>query len=632
MTDQLLLLPLHQVAESKTNPRSQFDEDAIAELAASIKEKGVIQPIVVRPDADGFEIVCGARRYRASVLAGREDIPAIVRELSDKEAFDFQVIENLQRKDVHPLDEAVAFNSMQDFGYTIMEISTRVGKSTGYITQRMKLNDLTADLKKVFFSNKMFVQHAIQICRLSKKDQDRLFQSHYSKWKEPTFTARSVGKLDEAVNNAMLRLNVSPFDIKDETLLKKVPACTACPKNTACNTLLFPELVDDPRCTDAVCFDKKQDAHIVSLLIKAKEDPSIYLLNENDYSDQKYVEIAAEMGLSKPLRSGWNGEYDAVVELEEPELVTSENFHHYGDDEDYAEAFAEAVEDYKLELEQYNKDKAEHDRLMSEPGNKTFGLHLSGSKLGHMILIKLKGKKVKDQEAVVDPLAGYDTEIGKIRERDKRSKELDDEKVHVAIMNKFKEIPVYMVSDKDRPELMDSEWLGVLIYLIDSLPYDSQRKVWKELGVDQYRPKHAELAKVKCTPQLFAFVARLAMVGKFAPGNNPKSLGAFALMNIAPNYIADAMQEIKDAQQVIADKRTKRNSKRIADLTAAKKTAKSEEKKKAKEPAPEAEPGKKKKAPKKGDEVVPDPGTVATPADPAPKRRGRPAGSKKVAV
>lgn len=103
-------IPLNRIQESKTNPRRTFDEAKLAELAANIRQHGVLQPVLVRPLPDSedgfFELVAGARRYRASKLAKRETIPATVRELTDTECLELQLIENLQRADVHELDEA----------------------------------------------------------------------------------------------------------------------------------------------------------------------------------------------------------------------------------------------------------------------------------------------------------------------------------------------------------------------------------------------------------------------------------------------------------------------------------------------------------------------------------------------
>jgi ParB family chromosome partitioning protein len=115
LTSSMQDIPLERIRESKTNPRRTFDETKLAELAANIILHGVLQPVLVRPLPDGeagvYELVAGARRYRASKLAKRETIPASVRELTDTECLELQLIENLQRADVHELDEARGYES-----------------------------------------------------------------------------------------------------------------------------------------------------------------------------------------------------------------------------------------------------------------------------------------------------------------------------------------------------------------------------------------------------------------------------------------------------------------------------------------------------------------------------------------
>src|SRR5712692_2772029 len=131
---------LGKIRESKTNPRRFFDEAKLAELAENIRQHGVLQPILLRPLPEGeaglYELVAGARRFRASRLAKRESIPATVRELTDAQALELQVIENVQRVDVHPLDEAqgyAALIELQPDTYTVESIASRVGRSPAYV-------------------------------------------------------------------------------------------------------------------------------------------------------------------------------------------------------------------------------------------------------------------------------------------------------------------------------------------------------------------------------------------------------------------------------------------------------------------------------------------------------------------
>jgi ParB family chromosome partitioning protein len=133
-------IPLNLIQESKTNPKRTFDEAKLAELASNIRQHGVLQPILVRPlpgGTDGFfELVAGARRFRASRIAGRETISASVRELTDTECLELQLIENLQRADVHELDEArgyAALMQLQPKTYTAETLAEKIGRSEKYL-------------------------------------------------------------------------------------------------------------------------------------------------------------------------------------------------------------------------------------------------------------------------------------------------------------------------------------------------------------------------------------------------------------------------------------------------------------------------------------------------------------------
>jgi ParB family chromosome partitioning protein len=166
-------IPLHRIQESKTNPRRLFDETKLAELADNIRQHGVLQPVLVRPlpgDEDGlFELVAGARRYRASKLAGRETIAATVRELTDTQCLELQLIENLQRADVHELDEArgyAALMQLQPDTYTVEILAEKIGRSEKYVYARLRLIQLIQEAQKAFYIGRLSVVHAFEIARL----------------------------------------------------------------------------------------------------------------------------------------------------------------------------------------------------------------------------------------------------------------------------------------------------------------------------------------------------------------------------------------------------------------------------------------------------------------------------------
>src|SRR5436309_6973825 len=279
-------VPLAKIRESKANPRRFFDEAKLAELADNIRQHGVLQPILLRPLPDGeagtLELVAGARRYRASKLAKRESIPATVRELTDAQALELQVIENVQRVDVHPLDEAhgyAALIQLQPNTYTVESIATRVGRSPAYVSGRLRLIQLIPEAKQAFYEDKLTVAHAFEVARLQANDQRRALQECFPHHRNAGAILKD--KRAEAVTVRELRgwiereihldLTNAPFDPQDETLLPKAGACARCPKRTGSNPLLFPEVRQKSICTDRECYRAKVEA-LVQIQVKPLEE------------------------------------------------------------------------------------------------------------------------------------------------------------------------------------------------------------------------------------------------------------------------------------------------------------------------------------------------------------------------
>ena len=170
-------IPLSRIQESKTNPRRQFDDVKLAELADNIRQHGVLQPVLVRPMPDGepetYELVAGARRFRASKLAKRETIPASIRELTDTECLELQLIENLQRADVHELDEArgyAALMRLQPDTYSVETLAEKIGRSEKYVYARLRLMHLIQEAQEAFYIARLTVAHAFEIARLQPND------------------------------------------------------------------------------------------------------------------------------------------------------------------------------------------------------------------------------------------------------------------------------------------------------------------------------------------------------------------------------------------------------------------------------------------------------------------------------
>jgi len=178
LTEQYLRVPIGQLAPSRTNPRTHFDDGYLAELAGSIAEKGVVQPILVRPrpGGDRFEIVAGECRYRASLLAKQATIPAVIRAYTDEQVLELQLVENLHRKDLTALEQARGYRALIDANptkHSAESIAARIGMSPQWVWDRMKLNDLVPEAKKILEQDRMTVGHAILIARLKPEDQAR---------------------------------------------------------------------------------------------------------------------------------------------------------------------------------------------------------------------------------------------------------------------------------------------------------------------------------------------------------------------------------------------------------------------------------------------------------------------------
>jgi len=283
-------IPLENIRESNSNPRRVFDEAQLRELAANIQSHGVLQAILVRPQdgANGvYELVAGARRFRASKLAGKRTIPATVRNLTDAEAQEIRLIENLQRTNIHELDEGIGYRSLMDLRpdfYTVETISAQVAKSPSYVKGRISLTELIPTAQTAFYDGKLSVAHGLEIARLQPRDQEKAlmecFPGHRSTGsilKDRKAEAVTVRQLRQWIEREIhLDLKNAPFDTEDANLLPAAGACSTCPKRTGNNPLLFPEIKNRSLCTDPACHHAKIQAFVqlrVAPLAKEGKQP-----------------------------------------------------------------------------------------------------------------------------------------------------------------------------------------------------------------------------------------------------------------------------------------------------------------------------------------------------------------------
>ncbi|MBC3927805.1 ParB/RepB/Spo0J family partition protein [Undibacterium sp. CY21W] len=260
------VIPLDQIRISKTN-RKHFNALKMTELAASIKEIGVAQPILIRPvtptaeEPQIYEVVAGERRFRGSQMAGRTTIPAMIRVLTDLQAAKIQIFENLHREDPHELEEALGYQAlMLSHGYSADQLVTELKKSRSYIYSRLKLCSLAASLHDPFLDGKIDASTALLLARIPVPD---LQVKAYMEIIKPSFKNEPLTVREAQThirNRYMLDLTDAIFDIKSATLTD-APACGKCPKRTGNQPEVFPDINPD-LCTDPDCFTNKIGASV----------------------------------------------------------------------------------------------------------------------------------------------------------------------------------------------------------------------------------------------------------------------------------------------------------------------------------------------------------------------------------
>ena len=257
-------LPLASLVESTTNPRRTFDPAKLVELAASIQANGLIQAITVRPLGDVFEIVAGARRFRAAQLAELEAIPVRILELSDAQALEVQIIENSQRQDVHPYEEAAGYQRLLDLpGYDAAALAAKCGKSPSHVYARLALLNLIPEAVEAFQEDRITAAHANLLARLTPEQQVLAFPQCWRKdLRDGIPHLLAARYLSAWIREKLyLPLATAPFNREDAELLPPAGSCSACPKRTGFNTALFCDFEDD-QCLDPACYQAKIEAHI----------------------------------------------------------------------------------------------------------------------------------------------------------------------------------------------------------------------------------------------------------------------------------------------------------------------------------------------------------------------------------
>ena len=296
---QMRMLPVGGIVASLTNPRKIFKAEPLQELANSIKASGVHQPILVRPlpaarleetsralrssvlawpfattrkrEPIEYELVAGERRWRACQLAGVAEIPAMIRELTDEQALEVQVVENLQREDVTELEEAEGYEVLMQHGtLNADQVAAKIGKSRSYVYARLKLLALGNTARNALREGLIDASKALLIARIPDEGLQikALEFCTHTNWEGDLPGYRECA--NHVQNNYMLRLDKAQFTITDATLLPEAGACGTCPKRTGANPDLFKDVDSADVCTDPKCYRAKEDAHTAQVVAAAQ--------------------------------------------------------------------------------------------------------------------------------------------------------------------------------------------------------------------------------------------------------------------------------------------------------------------------------------------------------------------------
>ena len=208
---KVIEVDINEILPNRFQPRIQFDEEEILELSDSIKEHGVIQPLVVRTIGDKYEIIAGERRYKASVLAGKETVPVIIKNLNDKDSAEIALIENIQRKNLTPIEEALSYKKILDMGYITQEnLATKLGKSQSSVANKIRLLNLSDEVQEALLDNKISERHARSLLRLkSSNDQNEMLNKIINE-------RLTVRKTDEEIDKLLNSTKTEEKEIKEE--------------------------------------------------------------------------------------------------------------------------------------------------------------------------------------------------------------------------------------------------------------------------------------------------------------------------------------------------------------------------------------------------------------------------------
>jgi ParB family chromosome partitioning protein len=552
-------LNIEKIFPDSMQPRKTFNETLLKELSESIKKHGVLQPITVRKSGSEYTIVMGERRYRASKLADKKTIPCVVREYENNDVLEIQIIENLQRQDVEPTEEADAIAYLSG-KYSPTEIASRLGRSDNFIRQRIKLAGLIEGFKYFVRSGEMTISLGVGVALFEPEEQQMMLETMGE-----DFNSHQINRM---IKGQTYDLEKAPFDVEDKKLIAKVGACSECLFNAVNQGNLFGD--GKMVCTKSACYETKKSKSFLNLIEKSKKEnilliPEIQKYWADDENNQLIISQLEKNGLKVYIM-------DDVEIIEKPIEPTLEaikvEYRHYDYTEDELdEELKQSIETYTLALEKYSSAK--------ENGFVN-GIVFQPETYRHKeVFIKIVEESENEREVRSVPLSNRkmdnctpDEQIIKINERETRKKQIENNK-------QFEEV-VEMIRDtkyvETKKTLSADEMVAFSISLYENnVDYMSQQKYFSGLLGDTSKITRIEIVesfKKNFKKEIFYKLIRYILIKQvhFGESNHTNSLTNISFYNAMQGYYKTKIADIEKEYTANRDKRENRLKERIENL------------------------------------------------------------------
>lgn len=556
---QIQNLNIEKVIPDPMQPRKTFNESRLQQLSESIKKHGVLQPITVRKSGNEHIIVMGERRYRASKSAGLKTIPCIVREYKNNDVLEVQIIENLQRQDVEPTEEADAIAYLSE-KYSATEISKRLGRSDNFIRQRLKLAGLIEGFKVFVRSGEMTISLGVGVALFEPEEQQMMLETMGE-----DFNAHQINRM---IKDQTFDLEKAPFDLADKKLIVKAGACNECPFNAANQGNLFGD--GKMMCTKSACYELKKSKSFLNLIEKSKKEKIILIPEIKKYwadeeRNQLIISQLENSGLKVYL-------LDDVEIIENPIVPTIEaikkEYQHYDYSEDELKGELEdAIRSYSEELKTYNSAK---DNVFVN------GIVFHPETYRHKkVFLKIIEESKDKQTTYSAPLADRkmadcspEEQIVKIKEREIRKVQIENNKQFEEVIQMIRETKYI----DTRKALSVDEMVAFSLTLYENnVDYVGRQRFFSELLGNPSKMKDVEIVenfKKKFKKEIFHKLIRYILTKQvhFGESNHVNNLTNISFYNAMQGYYKTKIAKVEEQYAEKRNKREESLKERIAKL------------------------------------------------------------------